>query len=155
MNQMFSVGYGSKNREVKIRGYIAEDFSVAVILAAVHFEWMLKRTIMKLGKSSTKELRKELKYRFILKSNDKKSLIDLWNDEIKIKNGAFGKVIGNLAKIKTVSVKMRGHIIHGNGLVKKADALSAIDEYLKACEKLRLFVIANGHDIDKRLKPRL
>ena len=57
MKSIFSVGYGSKKREEKILQYLEEDYIVAIILAAVHFEWMLKRTILKLSKSPTKKLR--------------------------------------------------------------------------------------------------
>jgi hypothetical protein len=57
---MFNVGFGSENRENRIREIAEEDLTVGVILAAVHFEWMMKRAILKLGTSPTPQLRKEL-----------------------------------------------------------------------------------------------
>ena len=66
MKSIFSVGYGSKKREEKILQYLEEDCIVAIILAAVHFEWMLKRTILKLSKSPTKKLRKTLENVFLI-----------------------------------------------------------------------------------------
>ena len=44
-HMLYSVEFGSKNREEKIRDLLKEDPTGAVFLAAVHFEWMLKRSI--------------------------------------------------------------------------------------------------------------
>ncbi len=57
---MFTVKFGSKNRESQIMRILKKDHSTAVILAAVHFEWTIKRAILKLGVSPTKTLRKRL-----------------------------------------------------------------------------------------------
>ncbi len=42
---MFSVGYGIQNRVNKMREISKDDPTTATILAAVHFEWMIKRAI--------------------------------------------------------------------------------------------------------------
>lgn len=57
---MFHIGFGSANREDEIQIIATADRTTGVILAAVHFEWMLKRSILKLGTSPTKDLRQEL-----------------------------------------------------------------------------------------------
>ena len=158
MKSIFSVGYGSKKREEKILQYLEEDYIVAIILAAVHFEWMLKRTILKLSKSPTKKLRKTLENVFLItSSNNQKILQKVWISEVanEYKNASFGTVLPNFTSIKDKSKFVRGFLVHGNGLTKKSNTKSAINEYLRATQKLREFALKNGHDLDKRLNARL
>ena len=131
MKSIFSVGYGSKKREEKILQYLEEDYIVAIILAAIHFEWMLKRTILKLSKSPTKKLRKTLEHVFQIEStNNQKTLQKVWINEVanEYKNASLGKVLPNLTSIKDKAKVIRGFLVHGNGLTKKSDTTSAINE---------------------------
>jgi len=155
---MFHVGFGSSNREKEIRKIAAKDEITAVILAAVHFEWMLKRAILKLGTSPTKSLRKQLEdvYR-ISKFKNKDGYKEIWEREIgkRFKNASLGKVIGKLTQIQNHALNVRGKVIHGNGTVSKAHADQAIDLFLDAGVKLQTFAQKNGEDLDVRLKARI
>jgi hypothetical protein len=155
---MFHVGYGTKKRELRIRKIAEEDKSTGVILAAVHFEWMLKRAILKMGVTPTKSLRKQLEgvYR-IKKFGNRDGYKEIWSREVapRFKKAALGTVLGKLEKIQNHAVRVRGKIIHGNGTVSDAQADEAIDLFLRAGSKLRDFAERQGIDLDTRLKSRI
>lgn len=154
---MFSVGFGSKKREAEIRRISNKDHTTAVILAAVHFEWMLKRAVLKLGISPTKALRKKLEG--VYKIHAKKRNGDyktIWRQEVepRFKNSALGTVLGSLPKIQNTALDVRGKIVHGNGTVGRDEGMTAIDLFMKAGEKLREFASKHGEDLDSVLKQR-
>ncbi|MFN3347371.1 hypothetical protein [Pseudorhodoplanes sp.] len=154
---MFHVGFGSAKREAEIRKFAAADRTTALILAAVHFEWMLKRAILKLGASPTKSLRNQLEDVFRMqKHNGRDGYKEVWDREVgkRFKNGALGTVLGKLNQIQSHALDVRGKIIHGNGTVSKSDSDQAIELFLGAGVKLREFAAKHGIDLDARLKTR-
>lgn len=156
-NIMFSVGFGIKNREKRIREMAKSDRCTAVILAAVHFEWMLKRALLKLGTSPTSELRQVLESVYSMAGkNGQQGYSDVWASEIgsKFKHAALGTVIGKLQRIQAQALNVRGKVIHGNGTVSKKDADEAIELFLGAGEKLRNFAANNGCNLDSKLRTR-
>lgn len=161
---MFSVSYGSENRENKIREIAKEDPTTGVILAAVHFEWMLKRSILKLGKAPTRVLRKQLEQVYSISDKGKpdsegyrKGYWAIWRREVhpRFKRAALGTVIGRLTMIKDDAMAVRGRVIHGNGTVSDKQAEEAMELFLTAGKKLREFALKNGEDLDSRLKTRI
>ena len=160
---MFFVSYGSERREKRIMELAHEDLSLGVILAAVHFEWMMKRTILKLGKSPTKQLREELAnvsgvFRAKRKNGyEPDGYNEVWDREVKSHlkgQAALGSVLGKLTDVRDKASKVRGHLIHGNGTVSRTAAEEAIKLYLGSAAKLRSFATKNGVDVDSRLKAR-
>ena len=158
MKSIFSVGFGSLNREERLRTYLKEDYIVAVILSAAHFEWTLKRSILKLSKGPTIKLKRSLEETHrLFGPSDKNNLQAIWAKEVgKIyKNASLGTVLSNLAEIRDKSRKTRGYLVHGNGLSKRREAESAVTQYLLACHNLRNFVAKQGQDLDARLQGRI
>jgi len=154
---MFHVGFGTAKREAEIRKLAATDRTTGLILAAVHFEWMLKRSILKLGVSPTKDLRNQLEFVFRMETkNGREGYRDVWDREIAKhkKNAALGTVLGNLHKLQTQAIDKRGKVIHGNGTVSDHEADTAIDLFLSAGAKLRDFAEKHKKDLDIRLSPR-
>jgi hypothetical protein len=129
-----------------------------VLLASVHFEWTIKRAILKLGISPTKALRENLEdiYRFYDTDNGK-DYKKIWGDEVAVrfKNSKLGTVLGSLSKIQKETSKVRGRIIHGNGTVSNEVAEEAMNQYLRASEKIIVFAKKHGEDLDSRLCRRL
>lgn len=158
---MFDVGYGSKRRENKIRKISAKDKTTAEILAAVHFEWMLKRTILKMGISPTKALRAQLERVYSpLDTPGKDNYKKIWDREIKRRfpKAPLGTVLGRWTRIKSHAWhKVRGNVIHGNGTVSNKDADEAIKLFLDVGEKLRNFVkkYDKNESLDSRLRARI
>lgn len=155
---MFSIGYGSKNREAEIRRIAQNDHTTAAILASVHFEWMLKRAILKLGTTPTKILREQLEDVYSINDrNGKSGYKTIWTKEVapRFKNAALGTVLGRLQKIQDKALDVRGRIVHGNGTVSKRDATEAVELFIAAGEKLRGFAATHGEDLDTRLSRRI
>lgn len=154
---MFHVGFGSANREAEIRKIAGSDRTTALILAAVHFEWMLKRSLLKLGVSPTKDLRKQLEYVFRVERKDgRDGYKEVWDREVakRFKNAALGTVLGRLNRIQTHALDVRGKVIHGNGTVSNPSADEAIELFLGTGPKLRDFATKHDVDLDARLKAR-
>ena len=156
---MFAVGFGSENREQKILQYIEDDdHTTAVILAAVHFEWMIKRSILKLGTRPTKALREELEDVYRIRDRGKDlGYKSIWKREVQARfsNAALGTVLGNLTEISNTAMTVRGKVVHGNGTVKRADARQAVEAFIRAGQKLRIFAAQHGEDLDSKLKARI
>jgi hypothetical protein len=154
---MFTISYGSEKRENDLASWANRDHTTAVILAAVHFEWMIKRTILTLGTSPTGNLRKELENIYKIKDNSgRNDYISIWKREVAnhIKHSGLGTVLGNLPVLQTHASTVRGKVVHGNGTVAKKDGQAAVEEFLKASKKLRDFASKHGVNIDARLKSR-
>lgn len=155
---MFTVRYGVEKREHKILSFMADDPVTAVILAAVHFEWMLKRTILVLGITPTRKLRAQLElvYRLDDKSSNRNvpTYKSVWNVEImngSRRNASLGRVLGNLHHLQGHAMKVRGRIIHGNGVVNRSDAMRAVQMFIESGRKLSLFVKSHGKSLDSKL----
>lgn len=161
---MFNVRYGSENRERRIREIANEDLTVGVILAAVHFEWMMKRAILKLGTNPTFQLREELSRVTGVRRKERSDgsaqdgYYEVWKREVDSrirKRSALGTVLGKLTDIRDKAMKVRGHIVHGNGTCKREDAEKAIELFLAVGPKLRAFASRHGENLDTKLKGRL
>ncbi|EAQ95657.1 hypothetical protein KT71_13964 [Congregibacter litoralis KT71] len=155
---MFSVSFGSERREAKIRKIGEKDPTTAVIIAAVPFEWMLKRTILKLGQSPTSALREQLEQVYSISDRgNREGYLSIWRREVqpRFRQAALGTVLGKLTSIKDNAMAVRGRVVHGNGTVSDGKAHEAIELFLTSGEKLREFTLKNGDDLDSRLKTRI
>jgi hypothetical protein len=154
----FSVGFGCNSREAWIYSILESDHTLAVILASVHFEWVLKRTILALGNSPTSVLRKELAETFLLTSlkTPDRTYSALWHREITTvdKRAAFGRIVSQLPALQNKAMRCRGKVIHGNGTLARAEAKAAVELFLKSAGKMRQYALKRGVDIDSRLHAR-
>ena len=144
---LFTVKYGSERREKHIRDREQEDITIAVICAAVHFEWTIKRFILKLGKSSTKAIRSRLEGIYGKEQYEK-----IWKDEVLAKYSSLYTIIDK--KQLKGAFDVRGRIVHGNGLGNPKKAHEAVESFLSASGKLRNFAEKHGENLDTRLKTR-
>lgn len=155
---MFEVSFGSERREAKIREIATTDRTTAVILAAVHFEWTLKRAILHLSQSPTAELREQLSYVYGFKkaSENRNRYDEVWKREVvpHFRNSALGTVIGRLVDIQNKALNVRGKVVHGNGVPSNKEAEEAIELFLSASKKIRDFASKHQRNIDSRLKTR-
>ena len=156
---MFTVGFGIANREERIIEIGDTDPTTAVILSAVHFEWMIKRAILKLGCSPTAALRKELEriYKLEAGGSNQEDYRSIWKREVarRFRNAQLGKVLGNLHTLQNSTMKVRGRVIHGNGTISEEVAEKAIMEFMNAANKLTNFALKHGENLDEKLKTRI
>jgi hypothetical protein len=150
---LFHVRYGSENRENKIREMAETDLTVGVILAAVHFEWTMKRAILKLSKTPTVDVRKS--FRWVSGWDTYK---EKWREEVSSQPRFIGMTLGSIVHtvgdMTNKAFKERGKLVHGAGATEPDKAKTAINQFLLASALIREFTMTKGYDIDKNLKPR-
>jgi hypothetical protein len=149
---MFQVSYSSQKRIKKIRSFLGSDENapIAILLAAVQFEWIVSRAILALGKSPTADLRDQVNHTYKL---DK--YVDLWRDEISNHRGEkrLTEIICGWQKFRE-SFKARHLIVHGTMSASKGYALKHVHPIIAASEDVRKFAESLGVDLHGRLKTR-
>lgn len=110
---MFFVDDNQESRHLFIRNHLSkETASIAMILASIDFEWTLRRAILSLGRSPTKEIREKLKRL----NGGYEKYKTLWNGEVYPRIGlGLDKVVRNWSKLhgKGSASEARGAIVHG------------------------------------------
>jgi hypothetical protein len=146
---MFLVRDSSIAREGRIRGFLADDPSLAALLAVIHVEWTLRRAIVALGTSPNVVVREKLtlchghtKYR------------DLWRDEVTPRTAKrLPEVLSNWEGLKH-AFKVRHVLVHGVRAVSFDYAAVRAEWALAAAVDIRAFCAAHAVDIDSRLPIR-
>jgi hypothetical protein len=149
---MFQVSYNSERRIKKIRSFLGSDENapIAILLAAVQFEWIISRAILALGKSPTLELRKRVN-----RTTGLDAYKDLWRDEV-----SNPRRVGRLPEIITgwqtftKSFEARHRLVHGTISASKGYALKHTHPLIQASEAVRQFALELGVDLHVRLKTR-
>ncbi len=106
---MFFVNDTQENRHKFIKSFLKKDTApVAILLAAIDFEWTLKRAILAFGTSPTKKLREGFKDVYGLpKSRDK------WREEVQPRLGlSIDKAIPKWSQVHD-AFEIRHKIVHG------------------------------------------
>lgn len=149
---IFHVSYGWENRVSAIKEFAEDDLSIGVVLSAAHFEWAIKRAILVLGASPTKEIRDDFANNW--RQEDLKSL---WKREVRKTRpqaGTLPELLGAIwTKIEDAG-NARARIMHGNGTPSQQQAREAMNTFLSAADKIRQFVEHEGECLDARLRPR-
>jgi len=110
---------------------------IAVILAAVDFEWTVRRAILALGTSSTKEIRKSLETSWGLEKYK-----DIWKDEVTIRlKVTLVQVIPHWGELKEL-FKFRDRLVHGAvGVISRDAAHRSVESILRASRELEAFAV--------------
>jgi hypothetical protein len=149
---MFLVNYPCEKRIEKIKGFLGndEDAPIAILLAAVQFEWVVSRAIMILGNTPTADLRK-----VVNRTSGLDYYVDLWRDEISepLEQLRLTEVVKNWGGFRE-SFKARHRIVHGMMSANKSYALKHVHLMLNASEDVRKFVESLEQDLHSRLKTR-
>jgi hypothetical protein len=146
---MFLVKDSSPSREEEIRQILTRDPSLASLLAVIHFEWTIRRSIIALGESPNIKVREKLKY--CHGHNDYKKI---WKGEV------FPNVQLLLPKaVKdweslVLSFKLRHKLVHGIGSCGFDYAKYRVDGAINAAVDIRGICVANKIDLDSRLPVR-
>lgn len=97
------------HREQKIRRFLSSEPGLALILAAVNFEWTMSRAILFLSKTANAELRRKM-----LEYHSPDKYKDLWKEEVVDSAGVprLPSVIRNWSNVLT-AFKARNRLVHG------------------------------------------
>ena len=137
---MFFVSDTQQDRHKMIRAFLSQDkATVAVLLAAVDFEWSIRRAVLALGGSTTKHIRHS-----VLGKKDvsgPKGYKDAWNPEIgdhlKITIDQAIPHWGRLIDPDRGAFRLRNQIAHGiRGSVSLELATAKVSDFLLASQCL-------------------
>jgi hypothetical protein len=142
---MFKIYETRENREELMKKILSEDPCVALVIAFIDFEWTVRRCILALGKSTTKDIRAMFAGKLLKRSyrNDESTKFDrnsnnkfisglqgyrgLWNAEVT-ENGhhCLADILNSKVKVSNVEGfdnDKFNHIAKNNSSIKNTDQL--------------------------------
>lgn len=158
---MFLVSDTQQDRHKMIRGFLnPETATIAVLLAAVDFEWSIRRAVLALGGSSTKHIRHLVLGHKGL--SGPKGYKDAWNAEVcRYISISIDQAIphwGRLIDPDQGSFRLRNQIAHGiRGSVSVELATAKVDDFLLASQCLAKLAQEHNTSLFRRIvrkKPR-
>jgi hypothetical protein len=144
---MFFVSDSQIQRHDRIRAFLTdESATIAVILAAIDFEWSVRRAILALGSSPTKHIREVTFAGF---HGGYANYADAWKQEVTVwLKQSLAQAIPHWSRLinkKDGAVRLRGQIVHGAQVSVSADfARPRVDDWLAASTTLE--ALANQHN---------
>src|SRR5882724_3087350 len=95
-------------REGKIRWFLQSEPSIALVLAAVNFEWTVSRAVLFLSRTRNTELRRKM-----LRYHSPERYKELWKDEVQL-NGhpALAALVQNWQSVRE-GFEARNVLVHG------------------------------------------
>ena len=151
---MFFVSDSQFERHKRIRSFLTDESStIAVILAAIDFEWSIRRAILALGTSPTKHIREVVFAEF---NGGYQNYADAWKKEVTVWLGqSLPQSIphwSRLASKKEGAVRLRGQIVHGAQVAVSADyARPRVDDWLNASKLLESLAVQHKTSLYKRI----
>ena len=129
---MFSINETRENREEVLKKLLSVDPCVALVIAFLDFEWTVRRCILALGKSATKEIHamfsgKHPSIRGHVCGLD--GYNKLWTKEVNsIRNICLFDLLKSMVKISSIEGFDQNKL---NSFMLKKDSIKNTDEFLK------------------------
>jgi len=149
---MFLVSDTLEVRQQMVRSFVPDEPFIALILAAADFEWTVRRAILALGKSPTKQLREvTFKYCSGLGKYQK-----CWKSEVGSRlQRALDEIVPDWKHLKE-AYELRHELVHGaTGTTSTKFATERVDTMLAASEAVARFAQAQMSPVYGRLRRRL
>jgi hypothetical protein len=147
---MFLVSHSLETRAKEIRSWLPKNPSIALIVAAVYFEWAICRAVIGLSKRPNKELREKLRDYYSLPAYK-----DLWRDELEHlpDRKRLPQAVSNWHEV-TVAFDARNRLVHGRDRYTPNMAKPLVESLLAAVADISAYCLFRGLDINKRLPQR-
>lgn len=146
---MFLVGDGPEQHATQIRSWMNDHPSVALVVAAVYFEWTLCRVIIGLSLQPNIAVRDELEKAYGLPK-----LSSFWNRQLRHVRGYLAlKSVINFKDVDA-AFQARNKLAHGKDRYTRKMAEPHVDALLEAVTAVRSFCLERGFDPMKRLPIR-
>ena len=147
---MFLVSHSLDVREREVLSWIPKHPSVALVVAAVYFEWTLCRAIVALSQKLNVDVRKNLERCYGLEAYK-----DIWRAETQHLPGAkrLPEVVKEWHRI-TVAFDDRGKLVHGRDRYTQKMVLPGIAALLSGVRDVCAYSISQGKDLNARLPQR-
>ena len=148
---MFLVHDTLEERQEKIASY--DDPFVAVLLAAADFEWTVRRAILALGISTTKEIKEDV----LSRCSGLDKYKDAWKKEVEPLTGkGLSEIIPDWQYVKEKAYPLRNRLVHGiEGSVTSQYAQERVKAILSASKAVAEFADSFGEPLYGRRIVRL
>jgi hypothetical protein len=150
---MFLANDKPEHRHTKIRSFLPDEPVIAILLAAVDFEWTIRRAIIALGTNTNRSIRDTV----LNRCHGPDDYKNAWKLEVKGRLGkSLADVIPNWEFIKKDAFLLRHQVIHGlKGLPSSKKTSERVDAFLEGSQAVANFAKTNGADLfGKRLPVR-
>jgi hypothetical protein len=136
-------------RERNIRSYLGSEPSIALVLAAVNFEWTVSRAVLFLSKTKNSDLRKKMRSYHSLEHYKK-----LWKEEAQ-PNGtpSLVTIVQNWFEINK-GFEARGVLVHGKDRFTANMARPHLTQLLKGAEFVENYCASVGKPLHERMPVR-
>lgn len=147
---MFLVSHSLDMREREIRSWISKHPSVALVIAAVYFEWALCRAIIGMGKRPNKEVRRHLE-----RVHGLDAYKDIWRKEVASlpDRKTLPQIVTDWHGV-TLAFDARNLLVHGRDRYTQNMVRPRIDSILAGVRDICAFCLMHGLDINRRLPQR-
>ena len=137
-------------REARIRRYLSRDPSVAVLLAAAHFEWTVSRTILVLSSAPNTVLHEGLAQVYGLEKYK-----DYWRDTLVRSHQCppLPKVVSNWNDVHE-AFAWRHRLIHARDRCTRNMATPQVENMLLAAASIWSFAEERGAALNAKLRVR-
>lgn len=154
---MFLVSDTIERRHLKIRSFLPGEPVMAILLAAVDFEWTVRRAIIALGTNSNKTIRE-----VVLKHcHGPDHYKEAWKTEVKLRFGkGLADVVQNWNELQGTAFILRNRVVHGiRGMPSSRKTSEAVEIFLQASSCIAKFAVVNhvplfGKKLPVRLRSR-
>lgn len=146
---MFLISDDQAGRHEVIRSFLTEaQAPIAVILAAVDFEWTVRRAVLSMGTNPTQYIRRNVMNRNSSLDHYKQS----WKSEVfPHLQKTLPDVISNWSRVQQ-AFRQRGRLVHGVvGTVKLDVAETSVTDILLASLQLEQYATKNGGTLYRRI----
>lgn len=145
---MFLNGDSAEDRQQRISGYAETEPFFALVLAAVHVEWTVRRACIALGRMPNVIIRKRLR-----RCSGLLRLSKEWIDLIH--EPSLPSIMNEECWLQLTRVfDLRNKLVHGEGTASPTYATGLVQVALQAAEKVRHFASIRGVDLYNRLPVR-
>lgn len=150
---MFLANHRFESRHKKIRSFLPQEPVIAILLAAVDFEWSVRRAIIALGTNSNRHIRDSV----LRRCHGADAYKDAWKDEVKTRLGrSLAEVVPNWEFIRTEAFVLRHQVVHGDkGLPSTKKTTESVEAFLVGSAAIDEFAKGQGIELfGKRLPVR-
>jgi hypothetical protein len=147
---MFLVSHSLELRAKEIRSWLPKHASVALIVAAVYFEWALSRALIGLSRRPNQDVRDDLQKTYGLARYEnrwRKELTHLLNAQ------PLSDVVRDWDAV-LCAFKARNVLVHGRDRFTPKMAQPHVESLLDAVSDVCVYCLRNGVDINRRLPQR-
>lgn len=147
---MFLVSHSLDLRAKEIRSWLPKHSSIALVVAAVYFEWTICRAIVGLSRRPNREVRE-----ILVKIYGLARYKDLWRHELSHLTDAqlLPKVVKDWHSV-TEAFAARDRLVHGRDRYTPRMATPLVDSLLAAVSDVCAHALKHGVDINNRLPQR-